>query len=184
MTNPIFAYDHSAGCTAITGGAFVPAGIWPREYDGSYLYQDLVCGKIFRLVPAGGGAYTAADFVTGITSYPISMTFGPYGSTQALYYIAWNDGDTNDQIRRLVYTGLANRAPVARATADPDYGPTPLDVDFDGSTSSDPDNDPLTYDWDFGDGSAHSTSATVTHTYTTIGTYTATLTAATRRPGG
>ena len=29
MTNPIYDYDHSAGCTAITGGAFVPDGLWP-----------------------------------------------------------------------------------------------------------------------------------------------------------
>jgi hypothetical protein len=45
MTNPIF--DYGRGCTAgvvtgnsITGGAFVPAGIWPAEYDGSYLFSE------------------------------------------------------------------------------------------------------------------------------------------------
>ena len=51
MTNPIYAYSHSAtGCAAITGGAFVPNGAWPAAYDGAYLYGDYTCGKIFQLV--------------------------------------------------------------------------------------------------------------------------------------
>src|SRR5262249_45700585 len=48
MTNPIYDYSHAAGCTAITGGAFVPNGLWPSEYDDTYLFDDYVCGKIFQ----------------------------------------------------------------------------------------------------------------------------------------
>ena len=49
MTNPIFAYGHAdAAARSITGGAFVPDGAWPG-YDGTYLYADFVCGKIFTL---------------------------------------------------------------------------------------------------------------------------------------
>src|SRR5215213_1864794 len=48
MRNPIFAYQHN-GCNSITGGAFVPNGIWPSTYSGAYLYADYVCGKIFSL---------------------------------------------------------------------------------------------------------------------------------------
>ena len=49
LTNPIFDYSHAAtGCGTITGGAFVPNGVWGAGYDGGYLYADYVCGKIFR----------------------------------------------------------------------------------------------------------------------------------------
>ena len=29
MTNPIYDYNHDTGCMSVTGGAFVPNGIWP-----------------------------------------------------------------------------------------------------------------------------------------------------------
>ena len=44
MTNPIYDYIHDynpGGCMAITGGAFVPNGVWPSAFDGRYLYADL-----------------------------------------------------------------------------------------------------------------------------------------------
>ncbi len=63
MTNPIFDYGHTAGCSSITGGAFVPAGLWPAPYDGSYLFADYVCGKIFRLDDVAGDGRTWVDFV-------------------------------------------------------------------------------------------------------------------------
>ena len=182
LTEPIYDYFHDGeGCFAITAGAFVPVGIWPEEYDGAYLYADLTCGKLFRLVPAAGGTFTKAEVVTGI-NYPITATFGPHGSTQALYYASWGEFP-NDQIRRLSFTGQANRSPVAGMTATPTYGSLPLNVNFNGASSSDPDNDPLTYEWDFGDGSPHATGPTATHTYTTAGVRTVTLTVRDDRNG-
>jgi glucose/arabinose dehydrogenase len=167
MTNPIYDYGRTTGCTAITGAAFVPAGIWPVAYDGAYLFADYGCGKIFRLVPGSGGSYSAVEFVTNAGG-PTAMTFGPYNSSQALYYAA------SGQIRRVAYTGNANRSPSAIITAAPSSGPAPLTVSFDSVGSFDPDGDPLTYDWDFGDGSAHATTPAATHQYA-LGTYTATL---------
>lgn len=41
-TPPVHEYDRSAGCSSITGGAFVPDGIWPEKYNGSYLFADYV----------------------------------------------------------------------------------------------------------------------------------------------
>jgi glucose/arabinose dehydrogenase/PKD repeat protein len=178
MTNPIYAYDHNSGCTAVTVGAFIPTGIWPSQYDGKYLYGDLVCGKFFTLDPASG---VASEFATGISN-PISAVVGPYGATQALYYISWPQYP-NDEIRRIAYTGAANRAPTASIAAQPTSGALPLAVQFDGRSSSDPDGDPLSYDWDFGDGSAHASGSTATHTYTVAGTYTARLTVSDDRQG-
>jgi glucose/arabinose dehydrogenase len=167
MVDPIYEYDHSS-CTAITGAAFVPpAAQWPAPYDGAYLFADYGCGKIFRLVPGSGNSYSAVEFATN-ASGAVAMTFGPYNSTQALYYAM------SGQIRRVVYTANANRPPTAVISANPSSGPAPLIVSFDSAGSSDPDGDALSFDWDFGDGSAHATTPTAIHSYAT-GTYTATL---------
>jgi glucose/arabinose dehydrogenase len=174
MTNPIYAYGRDDGCRSITGGAFVPNGVWPAPYSGAYLFGDYVCGKIFRLVPNGSGGYTSSEFATGLGSL-VHMAFGPRGSTQALYYTTYSDGG---QIRRIVYTGSANRVPTAVLAGSPTTGPVPLAVAFDGSASSDPDpGTTLTYLWDFGDGSPvlETSGATASHTYAAPGTYTANL---------
>jgi len=178
MTNPIFAYGRSGGCGAITGGAFVPNGLWPVEYDGAYIYGDYVCGDIFTLTHAGN-SYTSAPFSLNAGAV-IAMTFGPLSSPQALYYASFSGGG---QVRRIAYTGSANRAPTASANASPTSGPAPLAVSFDGSGSNDPDGDPLTYEWDFGDGSSHATGVAPIHIYTATGTYTATLTVRDGRGG-
>jgi glucose/arabinose dehydrogenase len=110
MTNPIFDYGHAGGCRAITGGAFVPAGVWPASYDGAYLFADFVCGTIFRLDPVPGG-YERSEFATGLGSNSaVSMTFGPFGGTKALYYTTYVGGGA---VRRIAYTGEANRRPIA-----------------------------------------------------------------------
>ena len=183
-TNPIYAYPHTTGCASIIGGIFAPVGKWTPDVDGAYLFGDLVCGKIFKLTPAGGGTYTTTEFATPIgTNWLISMIVGPHAGNDAIYYITWNDGNSAHEVRRIAFTGQANRSPVARATANPTHGALPLNVSFDGTTSFDPDGDPLTYEWDFGDGSAHQTTATATHTYTTAGTFTASLTVRDNRGG-
>ncbi|NUT56817.1 MAG: PKD domain-containing protein, partial [Thermoleophilia bacterium] len=181
MTNPVYAYSHAEStCHAITGGAFVPNGTWPSSYDGSYLYGDYTCGKIFRLEPSGGGGWTRSEFATGVGAV-VNLAFGPSPEGQALYYTNYENGG---QVRRIQTTAAANRAPTARLTASPTTGPVPLTVAFDGSSSSDPDpGDTLTYTWSFGDGSPPqtTTAATTSHTYATAGHYTASLTV---RDGG
>jgi glucose/arabinose dehydrogenase len=120
MTNPIHDYNHNTGCMSITGGAFVPDGIWPAEYDGDYLFADLVCGRMFLLSQGSGGAFTRSDFAQGFGSYGlIDTVFGPNGPDWALYYINWNA--PGQEIHRIVYTGTP------RGYARP-KGATPLRV--------------------------------------------------------
>jgi glucose/arabinose dehydrogenase len=174
LTNPIFAYGRSDGCVSITGGAFVPNGVWPAAYNGQYLFSDYGCGKIFRLVPNGSGGFNRVDFATGLGgSSAVHLRFGPHGGGQALYYSTYAGGG---QIRRIAYTP-ANTPPIASVTANPTSGGVPLTVSFDGSASSDPDgNTPLTYEWAFGDGATATTSSSTTsHQYTSAGNYTASL---------
>ena len=188
-TPPIHEYSHDTGCSSITGAAFVPNGIWPTDYDNSYLYGDYVCGKIFKLTPDGMGAFTRTEFVTGLgENSAVAMTFGPYQGSQALYYTTYGgngpgSGGSGGEVHRVAYTGDANRAPTAAMTANPTSGQLPLAVAFDGSGSSDPDTgDTLTrYHWDFGDGSSTqpstqtTTTPTASHTYSTKGAYIASL---------
>ncbi|AFZ68243.1 PQQ-dependent sugar dehydrogenase [Deinococcus peraridilitoris] len=172
MTNPIFAYDHADNCKSITGGVFVPRGVWPKEYDNVYLFADYVCGKIFRLLPQGDGSFARADFRTNLgESSAVTLMFGPYNDTQALYYLTYAGGG---EVRRISY--VFNRAPQASATASVTSGTLPLEITFDAGQSSDPDGDPLRFRWDFGDGSAPASGAKVTHTYTKAGTFTARVT--------
>lgn len=170
MTGPIFDYNHSTGCSSITGGAFVPTGNgWPASFAGKYLFGDYVCGTIFVLEPSGPG-FVMTPFATGLgIGSTIHLEFGPPGAQSGLYYATFADGG---QIRKVSYSGT----PVAELTANPITGEAPLDVTFDGSGSADPEGQPLTYLWDFGDGDSDTTTtSSTTHTYTANGTYTATL---------
>src|SRR4030095_889978 len=92
------------GCASVTGGAFVPDGIWPAAFDGRYLFGDLVCGKMFQLTKSAGGTYSQSDFAQGFGAYSIvDMVFGPSGTDWALYYITWNA--PGQEIHRIAYTG-------------------------------------------------------------------------------
>lgn len=178
LTNPIFSYQHTStgtfgSCASITGGAFVPSGIWPSSFIGSYLFSDYVCGKIFKLTKTGDG-YSASVFASGLgSSSAVHLAFGPHGSSQALYYTSYADGG---QVRRIAYTGSSNRAPQATVSASPTFGTIPLTVRVSAEGSRDPDGDALSYRWSFGDGGTAS-GASVSYTYRAKGTYTVTLTA-------
>ena len=103
MVDPIFEYPHGTGgpaginnCNSITGGAFVPNGLWPG-FDGTYLFSDFVCGAIFKLTQAG--TWSATSFATSLGgSSAVHMAFGAWGTTQALYYTIYAEGG---QVRRI-----------------------------------------------------------------------------------
>lgn len=177
MTNPIYDYSHNTGCASITGGAFVPAGVWPTAYNGSYFFSDFVCGKIYQLQMSGTNTYTATEFISNLGgSSAVHMIFGAYNGTQAMYYTTYADGG---EIHVIAYSGAANRSPTASFTANPRTSTTaPLTVNFNAAASSDPDNGDLisAYLWNFGDGRVVTTTlAIISNTYATLGAYTATL---------
>jgi glucose/arabinose dehydrogenase/PKD repeat protein len=170
MTDPVHAYGRSIGAS-ITGGAFVPFGLWSADYDGDYLFSDYVVGKIFKI--EGTGAGTRTEWATGLGgSSAVHLRFGPRAGGQALYYTTYAGGG---EVRRIYFTAT-NGVPTAAMTASPTSGPAPLTVNFNGSGSSDPDGDALTWLWTFGDGqTATTTVATTSHQYA-AGNYTASLT--------
>ncbi len=104
MVAPIFDYRHGTpgpaginNCNSITGGAFVPNGLWPG-FDGSYMFSDYICGAVFKLTQSG--TWSASQFATGLGgSSAVHLRFGPWGTTQALYYTTL--AGANDQVRRI-----------------------------------------------------------------------------------
>lgn len=134
MRDPFFEYSHGAtpvpgtsisGCNSITGGAFVPNGVWPAEYDGTYLFADYVCGAIFR-IPAGAAPPAAATAIVSNLggSSATALVFGPYAATQALYYTSYAGGG---EVRRLRYAPPVTNQPPA-ASIDPPVGGTTFGV--------------------------------------------------------
>lgn len=106
MIDPYFEYPHgtipgttASGCGTVTGGAWVPAGIWPPAYDGVHLFADFNCGAIVHLTP--GSPPTASDFATGIgASVLVELLFGPSPTGTSLYYTTYAGGG---QVRRIDY---------------------------------------------------------------------------------
>jgi glucose/arabinose dehydrogenase len=103
MLDPFFEYPHgtipgttAVGCGSITGGAWIPAGLWPTAYDGTYLFADFNCGGIPRLAADGSAA---TDFATGLgASTLVELAFGPSPVGTSLYYTTYAAGG---QVRRI-----------------------------------------------------------------------------------
>jgi glucose/arabinose dehydrogenase len=166
FTDPIYDYRHG-DCRSVTGGAFVPRGVWPG-YDGAYLFSDFGCGKIFRLERRAEGGWKRTTFLSGARG-PVHLRFGPSsGGGTALHYLSY----FTNTVHRIALTGR-NSPPVAQFSYTPD-GRT---LRFSARRSTDPDGDRLTsWRWSFGDGtSAVTDRPRVTHTYPEDGTFEASL---------
>jgi PKD repeat protein len=174
--DPIYWYAHrrftSGG--AVTGGSFVPNGVWPKEYDNTYIFVDYTYGEMYHLIDGGEDCRTCSPPTPKFTnatfhSAPsvVDMFFGPYEDTQALYYLSSFD----DALRRIIYTGTTNRSPVpVLAVNTSAVLPGDL-IQFDASESSDPDDgDSLSYLWTFGDGLT-TTDVSPIHSYSELGQY-------------
>lgn len=177
VADPYYSYNHAAqvvsgescppGTSSVTGLAFYEGGSYPRKFDGALFFADYSRNCIWAMSKGADGLPdpTALEtFVDGAAT-PIDLQIGPGGD---LFYADFGGGT----IHRVKYFA-ANRPPVARATANPSYGTTPLAVSFDGSSSDDPDGDTLSYTWDLdGDGMyGDSIAPKLTHSYPDAGTY-------------
>ncbi len=106
MTNPIFAYNHNTGCATITGGDFVPKGIWPADYEDDYIYTDFSCGKMWRLSPNGSGGYDQILFGSNFPMYGVNgLAFSAFQPKNTLYYWFWGETPMLE-LHRIVYNGL------------------------------------------------------------------------------
>lgn len=99
-TPPVHEYQHQTGCRSITGGAFVPRGVWGASFDRSYLFADFICSRIFMLTPQSGGGFTRTVFASNLNGRPIHLAFGPYRGERVLYYTVFFDDGTG-QVRRI-----------------------------------------------------------------------------------
>jgi glucose/arabinose dehydrogenase len=84
ITDPITAYGRALG-TYITGGAFIPNGVWPAEYDGGYLFSDGGTGRIW-LRRANGTVDYGAPFAT-VPAGIADMAFVLEPDGYALWYV-------------------------------------------------------------------------------------------------
>lgn len=167
--DPIYWYSHrrfTAG-GAITGGAFVPNGVWPRAYESTYLFTDYTFGAIYHLTMGGIDCRSCSpptpkysNVTFHAASVVVDMFFGPFNDTQALYYLSLYD----NSIRRVRFTGDKNRSPTAVLKVNINYVARGQLMQFNASESSDPDGDLLSFRWDFGDGGI-STDLAPTHKY-------------------
>ncbi|MDX6424269.1 MAG: hypothetical protein QOI67_1740 [Gaiellaceae bacterium] len=98
FADPVYAYPHRGGCGAISGGTFVPRGVWPT-FDRAYLFADFNCGSIFALWLDDPERPRATRILHGLhPGLAVSMIFGPYDNSQALYYTTYSGGG---EVRRV-----------------------------------------------------------------------------------
>ncbi|MGJ7441306.1 PQQ-dependent sugar dehydrogenase [Aquipuribacter sp. MA13-6] len=167
MAGPVYRYDPDLDSDVA----------FPEYYDGKGFFYEWGAHFLAAVTLEDGSPVSTEPFLPETRfNAPMDMAFGPDG---AMYLAEWGRGfgrnNPDDGIYRIAYAPPGERAPVARASATPDNGATPLTVDFSSEGSYDQDEgQTLTFAWDFGDG-ATSDQADPTHTYDEAGDYTAVL---------
>ena len=150
---------------------------FPAYFDQTPFFGEWARNRMheFRLDSAGK-LLKINDFLSSMTfKSPMDVDFGPDGS---MYLLEWGTGFGRDNadsgLYRIDYTN-GERSPVAKASATPSSGTSPLTVRFSSAGSVDPEGGALTYRWTFGDGGT-STAANPTYVYSGRGQFNAQLT--------
>jgi glucose/arabinose dehydrogenase/PKD repeat protein len=157
---PLHECSHP-GCSAAVGGPQWSSPGFPAEYTGDLFITDYEVGFIRRLKADAGGNLLSVTNWASEAYGAVDLQQTAHGT---LALVSYGDGSPNTGTLSEIRHVAANRTPIARATATPQWGAVPLSVSFDGRSSMDPDGDPLTYAWSFGDGGT-STDAAPTHVY-------------------
>ena len=145
-----------------TGGVWYQGDDFPAQYKNTYFHGDYGAQWIRNFVfDQNNVLKEVRTFGTGLGGVVAIVTDPQSG---ALYYIAWTAF-----IRKISFAPTTNVPPVAVATTDKSFGPSPLTVQLSAAGSSDGNGGTLTYSWDFGDGSSPQSGLTVSHTYTAAG---------------
>lgn len=115
LVDPVTDYGHDDGLF-ITGGAFVPNGVWPEQFDDAYLVVDGAFGTMW--VWNGEADLADADeFFSASRPTDLAFVTGPSGP--ALWYV-----QQNGQIRKVTHS-----APGQAADSGPQaYSPLPAPV--------------------------------------------------------
>lgn len=109
QVDPITSYGRELG-TYITGGAFVPDGVWPPAYTGAYLFGDGGSGAIWVL-RANGSVDYGAPFASGAQGLT-DMTFGFDAAGRATLYYTRSTGE----LRAITPSGAPTPTPTGAST--------------------------------------------------------------------
>jgi len=147
------------------GGTTAIAGVWytgsdfPPEFRNTYFHGEFGYGYLSNIKFDPLDHPTNVEFFDTAFGSPTQLATSP---TTGALYVTDVVGST---ITRINYVGIGNQPPIAKATATPIFGPTPLSVAFSSAGSSDPEGQALSYSWSFGDGTPASTAANPVHTF-------------------
>lgn len=159
---PFFYYTHGAPVTpedpcpdqygsSLTGIAFNQGSSLPASYKGALFFADSVRGCIYVMFQGEDGRPDPSTTIPFLTEggYPgVDIEEGPEG---ALYYTVLFEGAEytphSGSIHKVAYAS-GNQPPIARLSADREWGTTPLEVHLDASGSTDANGEALTYEWD------------------------------------
>lgn len=166
--DPAYSYGHLPADGAVSAVAAYSGSAFPRRYGSVVFFGDYNRGDIeaVQFDPTYGTetSQTVFDSAAGTIA---DLVEGPDGN---LYSVSIFEGTFS------MISAAGPFPPVAKASAAPDAGTSPLSVQLSSAGSADPYGRPVVYSWDFGDGSPTSALANPVHTYQSDGAYSATLT--------
>ncbi|MFK8024865.1 MAG: Calx-beta domain-containing protein [Ilumatobacter sp.] len=152
--------------------AFYEGGSYPEEYDGAFFFGDYSRRCVWEMAPSEHGRPDPSTARLVLSDIAVTdLAVGPAGDIFMLNI--FGGGGLGGTVVRLTYPdGVAE--PIARLTASPTTGPTPLFVELDASASAPGvPGEVLSYEWDLdGDGEFDDgVGAVVQTTYTEEGRF-------------